>query len=171
MGRLRFGLFPLMGLVALIAGDLAMYRALFDEIFAQSHNYASGPAFCVVGLLPVLTITVIAGYFLVSRLIGRGEGGSFLSGFFVFSLIAAVGFTVLLSLAFDTIVGAADTLIETLIGTEAYNANEHSLILLWVSIISVPLLSIAVAGGLFFRWMGIRFARDGARFAGEDDAG
>lgn len=150
----------LMGLVILAAADLSAYKLIHETLYRESCVLPLDiiTSMGILGLLPSSTAIAIALALIAGRLRRQGEGSPFLLGFLIAALLAALGFVYAWWLG-DTLL--METVRSPMADSPAVSAwSDHLELLFFAGVASVPQFLVATAGGLLFRWLGIRIRRD-----------
>ena len=160
MFRTRLSLSTVMLLVVLLAIDLVAFRAALGLIAVPSGQGVRG-AYCLLGLLPTLTISFLGLYFLAKSLWACGRTRPFDVGFVVTMFVAALAYVVVCSLGFQP--GVVMAYLQPLAPpiSDANAATWVPIILMGYSlVVAVPQFLVAVSGGWLFRFCGVGLCRE-----------
>ncbi len=154
MSQSRLSLSTLMILVVPLAVDLLAFRSIIGLIVAPVSD--SRGAYCLLGLLPILTASFLGLYFLAKSLRTCGRAGSFAVGFVATTFVAALAFTVVCCLGFRP--GSVMAYLQPLAPVIS-DANAPTwvpiLLIGYSAVVSVPQFLVAVAGGCLFHHYGV----------------
>ena len=150
----------LMVVVALLAIDLAVFRHVLDML-AGTSNHARAGAFCLLGLLPILTASALHLQSLATAIRARASARPFASGFVAMSLVAALAYVVIYSLL--DLPALVFTHLQPLtppISVKSETIWVPILLLGYTLVVSVPQFVVAALGGGLCHRYGIAIRRE-----------
>jgi hypothetical protein len=160
MFQSRRSLSTLMILVVPVAIDLVAFRAIVELIANPSGSYMRG-AYCLLGLLPILTASFFGTCSLANSLSTCGRARPFAVGFVAATFVSGLAYAVVCSLGFRpaAIMAYLQPLAPAL--SESNARTWVPLLLLgYAVVVSVPQFLAALAGGWLFRHFGVTLCRD-----------